>query len=152
MQGQAIYDALKNNPNLTLMLCGHTSTEARRSDLFEGRTVHSLLSDYQFDGSGGSGWMRLLECSPAANQIRVKTFSPYLNAYQTDEDSQFTLSYDLSGSGFTQIKTKFAASGSTPAITWSGLKPNTEYEWYVTVSDGLSITTSPIWKFKTRAR
>ena len=42
-QGQAIYDNLKDNPNLFLQLCGHICEEGQRSDVFEGRTVHSIL-------------------------------------------------------------------------------------------------------------
>lgn len=149
-QGQALYEALKDNPNLFLMLCGHISEEQRRQDIFNGRTVDTLLSNYQDGTNGGNGWLRILEFSPATNQIRVKTYSPVLNSFQTDADSQFTLSYDMQGSGFSAIKSNpNVTSGTSAAIKWSGLKPNTEYEWYVTVSDGVSTVTSPRWKFKT---
>src|SRR5690606_13235397 len=40
-QGQAIYNALRSNPNLFMMLSGHVSEEGRRSDTFNGSTVHS---------------------------------------------------------------------------------------------------------------
>ncbi len=149
-QGQATYDALKNNPNLLLMLCGHVTGENRRQDIWAGRTVYTLLSDYQDIGNGGNGWMRLLEFSPANNQLRVKTFSPVLNQFETDDNSQFTLPCDLQGSGFTQLKTNpSVASGATVSYRWAGLSPNTEYEWYVTVSDGLSTVTGPRWRFRT---
>ncbi len=149
-EGQAIYDTLKNNPNLFLLLSGHVTAEKHRQDVFNGKTVYSLLSDYQDLANGGNGWLRLMEFSPANNQIRVKTFSPVLNAFQTDADSQFALFYDMQGSGFTSLKTNpSVASGSTAAFKWSGLQPNTDYEWYVTVSDGFSTVTSPRWKFRT---
>ena len=46
-QGQAIYDGLKNNPNLFLLLCGHNPGESRRADIFNGQTVYTLLADFQ---------------------------------------------------------------------------------------------------------
>jgi hypothetical protein len=150
VQGQAIYDALKNNPNLFLMLCGHVPGESRRQDSFNGRTVQTLLADFQDLANGGDGWLRILDFSPASNQIRVRTYSPTLDLSDAGTDSQFTLSYDLQDSGFAIIKANpNAAAGSTSAIRWPGLRPNTEYEWYVTVSDGFATVTSPHWKFRT---
>ena len=149
-QGQATYEALKNNPNLFLMLCGHVTGESWRQDNFAGRTTHTLLSNYQDLSNGGNGWLRLLEFSPANNQVRVKTYSPVLNQFETDANSQFTLPYDLQGSGFTMLKTNpNVASGSTISTRWTGLQPNTAYEWYVTVSDGLNSVVSPRWRFRT---
>ncbi len=151
-QGRAIYDALKDNPNFFLMLGGHITGESRRQDVFAGRTVHTLLANYQNLTNGGNGWMRWLEFSPASNQIRVKTFSPVLNQFETDGNSQFTLFYDLQDSGFAALKTNpNVAAGDTVSTRWSGLRPNTEYEWYAQVSDGLSTTTSPKWRFRTGA-
>jgi hypothetical protein len=95
-QGQATYDTLKGNANLFLMLAGHISGEGRRMDIFNGNTVHTLLADYQSRTNGGDGWLRILEFSPANNQIRVRTYSPTLNQFETDADSEFTLSYDMS--------------------------------------------------------
>tara|TARA_Y100000588_G_scaffold317787_1_gene347037 strand:- start:109 stop:1086 length:978 start_codon:yes stop_codon:yes gene_type:complete len=104
-QGQAIYDALKGNPNLFLLLGGHIpgdGGEGQRVDRFEGRTVYSLLSDYQARDRGGNGWLRIMRFSPASGEITVKTFSPFVEegrgAFETDESSQFVLSYDMSSS------------------------------------------------------
>jgi hypothetical protein len=99
IQGQAIYDALKGNANLFLMLAGHRPEEGRRTDIFNGNTVHTLMSDYQGRANGGDGWLRILEFSPANNEIRVRTYSPTLNQFETDADSQFTLSYDMTPTG-----------------------------------------------------
>src|SRR3972149_7049549 len=46
-QGQAIYEALKDRPNLFLMMGGHISGEGQRQDTYLGNTVYTLLSDYQ---------------------------------------------------------------------------------------------------------
>ena len=152
-QGQAIYTALKGNPNLFLMLSGHVSPpEGQRQDTFNGHTITSLMSDYQGRAHGGDGWLRIMEFSPATNQIRVKTYSPTLNQFETDADSQFTLDYDMEGNTtpFTVIGTYVnIPSGSGTSETWSGLSANTEYEWYATVSDGQTTTTGPTWTFTT---
>jgi hypothetical protein len=93
--GQGIYDALKDNPNLFLMLCGHMHDEARRTDMYGGNTIYTLLADYQDYPNGGDGYLRILEFSPADDEIHVETYSPTLDQYQTDADSEFTLSYDM---------------------------------------------------------
>ncbi len=151
-QGRATYDVLKANSNLFLMLAGHVPGEARRQDTFNGNTVYTLLSDFQDLQNGGDGWLRILELSPANNQIRVQTYSPTRNIFDQTATSQFILSYNLQDSGFTVIKSNpNVASGTASTMDWSGLRPNTDYEWYVTVSDGISTSISPHWRFKTGA-
>ena len=95
--GQAIYDALKDNPNFFLMLGGHLNGEGQRQDTFDGHTVYTLLSDYQGRSNGGDGWLRIMEFQPANNQIQVYTYTPYHDEFETDANSQFTLSYDMTG-------------------------------------------------------
>ncbi len=77
--GQAVYNALKDNPNLFLMLGGHISAESRRTDTYNNVKVYSLASDYQNRTNSGDGWMRLMEFQPANNLIQVRTFSPTRN-------------------------------------------------------------------------
>jgi hypothetical protein len=170
--GQETYDALKDRPNLILMVCGHyAEPEARRTDVFEGRTVHTLLSDYQGYPSGGNGYLRIMEFVPAFNTVRVRTYSPYTNQWETDADSssQFTLSVNLSTpqpqsqpqlapeapeapqADFTLLGTVAGVpSGSTASFLWDGLDPETQHEWYVKLSDGHTppVAGSP-WAFTT---
>jgi len=101
--GQAIYDELKDNPNLFLLLGGHVPTfggEGQRADVWDGRTVYSLLSDYQGRSRGGDGWLRIMRFSLPLNEISVQTFSPYLDegrgSFEIDESSEFVLSYEMS--------------------------------------------------------
>jgi hypothetical protein len=147
--GQTLYDALKDNPNLGLMLCGHVSGEGKRMDVFQGDTVHTLLADFQGRSHGGDGWLRVLEFSPSTNQLRVKTYSPTLNALETDGDSQYALSFAM-GAPFELIGTRTGvASGATTSLQWSGLAATTEYEWYATASDAVATTATPHWRFTT---
>jgi hypothetical protein len=93
-EGKAIYESLKDNPNLFMMLCGHVGNngEGYRTDVFNGYTVKTFLNDYQGRPNGGNGLMRLYKLSVKNNQISVRTFSPYANVNETDADSQFTVS------------------------------------------------------------
>ena len=150
-QGQKLYDGLKANPNLFLMLCGHEPGEGRRSDTFNGNVVHTVLADFQGRTNGGSGFLRTLEFSPSNNVIRVKTYSPTYNAFETDANSEFTLEYDMSRGGplarigtFTDVCT-----ATNLAAEWSGLAANTTYEWFAEVCDGDITTRSACWKFTT---
>ena len=40
--GSAVYEALKGNPNLFLMLGGHLDTEGQKTDTFNGSTIYSF--------------------------------------------------------------------------------------------------------------
>lgn len=153
VQGQAIYNALKANPNLFLMLCGHNHGEARRTDVYSDNTVHTLLADYQSYTAGGNGYLRILEFDPDQNQIRVQTYSPWVELYETDSASQFTLDYPMiSGPAFTLVQQNTpVASGTPTAASWTDLQPGTAYEWYVTATDGTEMRTSEVRRFTTSA-
>jgi hypothetical protein len=154
-QGSAIYDALKANTNFFLMLGGHVFNEGgegRRSDTFNGKTVRTLISDYQGRFNGGNGLMRLMYFSPSNNLVSVKTFSPYTGNFETDANSQFSFTYNMqptgagtSGTAYVALKTNSAvASGAQASFVWPGLQANKTYEWYIKVTDefGNSVNSS----------
>ena len=145
-----IYDYLKHNTNLFLMLGGHMTTEVSLTLTDSGHTIYALRSDYQ-DRTGGNGWMRLMEFQPQANQIQVSTYSPFLGQSETDADSQFTLAYNMGGksiNAFELIGTVTGvSSGTNVSMPWPNLVAGTSYQWYTTVSDGVHTTTSPTWWF-----
>jgi hypothetical protein len=157
-QGAAIYNNLKDNPNLFLLLCGHIHAEGRRSDTFEGRTVYSVLSDYQGLQNGGNGFLRTFTFSPANNRIRVESWSPTLNraAALSDGLPHFDGTYDLTYnmqapvSGWVPLGTANVAAGGTSAsLNWTGLESGKDYEWYATASDSINLTTSATRRFST---
>lgn len=151
-QGLFLYNTMKVCPNFFLLLGAHVPGESKRVNSFYGDTVYSWMADYQSRSHGGDGWMRLMKFSPSTNSISVKTYSPYLGQYETDANSQFSVYYDMSStaSPFTLIGTNTsAASGATTTFPYSGLAANTCYQWYVTVNDGESMVTGPIWTFTT---
>jgi hypothetical protein len=151
-QGQAIFNDLLDRPNLFLMLAGHKHGEGKRLDTAAGGDVWSMVANYQDEPNGGNGWIRILEFSPVNDEIRVFTWSATLQQFQTDADSQFVLSYDMEGGPpFVNLGTVSGVpSGSDAFLTWPGLTPGAEYEWYVEVSDGTTTTTGPDWTFVTQ--
>ena len=157
-EGQDLFDAIKGNSNLFLMLGGHTTTEVRRTDEYpanSGHFIYSLRSDYQDRPNGGNGWLRLYQFIPSYNTIFVQTYSPYLNQLEEDDDSQFSLTYDMAGTAcddtpFEEIgSVSNVPSGFSPSIIWSNLPSDTHYQWYVTINDGVNLTTGPTWEFTT---
>ena len=103
-QGKTIYEALKDNPNLFLMVGGHWDVAARRSDTYRGNTVYTLRSDYQFQENFKSGYLRILRFSPVRNRIYVSTYSPTQQKYHPDRrENSYSLIYDMGGSGLPGI-------------------------------------------------
>lgn len=154
-QGLAMYDTFKTNANFFLMLCGHIGGEGQRTDVFQGHTVYSILTDYQSRTNGGNGWMRYYTFSPSNNVIRAFTYSPWLNKYETDANSQFTLPYDMNLSGaatvpFQPLGTNIVSASNGVSCVWRGLTNGFNYEWYVVVKDDFGNTeTSATWRFNT---
>lgn len=92
-EGKSIYEALKANPNVFMMLCGHVGDngEGYREDTYDGHTIRTFLNDYQSRPNGGHGLMRLYTFSVKENKLSVRTFSPYFNEEEKDGDSEFAV-------------------------------------------------------------
>ncbi|MFZ4763976.1 MAG: Ig-like domain-containing protein, partial [Roseimicrobium sp.] len=159
-QGQAFYNNFKDNPNFFLMLCGHIHAEGRRSDTFEGRTVYSVLQDYQGLANGGQGLLRAFTFSPANNRIHVESWSPTQNraANAADAlphlDGPFDLTYNMQApvSNWVALGTvNVAAGNSSASLAWNGLEAGKNYEWYVAASDAVNVVSSPSRRFATAA-
>lgn len=149
-QGRAIYEAVKDLRNVHLMTNGHISAEAHRSDTFEGHTIHSMLADYQGRNNGGNGWMRIWELSPRAGELTVRTYSPTLDRFETDANSEFTLPVDLSGVNgtFDDLETALVEDGLAE-VTAEGLEPGRTYQWYATVTGCNHTVKTPVASFTT---
>jgi hypothetical protein len=151
-QSRQIYAALKDLPNVQLMTGGHISDESRRVDVFEGNKIQSMLADFQGRDLGGGGFLRIWEFSPANQTLSVRTYSPTMDKYETDANSEFTLDIDLRGAGgpFRDIAITNAApdSVSTPV---DGLEVGKTYEWYAEVSSCGQRVVTPLYRFTTMA-
>jgi hypothetical protein len=84
---------LKKNEQVMMVLCGHV-TAAYRTDMDDaGRSVPQVMADYQIDGFGGSGKLRILTFHTSRKSIDNRTFSPYTNTCYAQAADQFTVSY-----------------------------------------------------------
>ncbi len=78
-------------PGIRLVLCGHMHAQARlTSERPDAPPVHQMLADYQGEEYGGQGYLRLLQFEPDG-RIVVRTYSPFLERFRTDDDNQFVL-------------------------------------------------------------
>lgn len=87
---------VKNHANVSLFLSGHQFEDF---DQFKyhldtgvnGNRVHELLVDPQNMANGGNGWIRLLEFDPDGMTVHVKTYSPFLNQWDTSPDNYYDI-------------------------------------------------------------
>lgn len=177
--GNYLFDkVVKPNKNVLAVLSGHLSDAeiliSSIDDDGDGRTdrkVHQLLMDYQSGAEGGQGFLRLLKVNPISNKINVETYSPYLNKnnYYDPEDypekDQFEMAIDIAPrekmvatdsihfNVYTNEpinKLYDVADGETVQARWRGLQSNTNYSWYVKVTDEFGgEKRSPVWNFTT---
>ena len=146
-EGLAIYNALKDNPNLFLMLCGHMHGEGKRYDDYQGRRVWTMIADYQDVDGGVGGWMRLLRFSAADNKIHVQTYSPtanggarYRRALRASSNSTTPRRSQRSGRSMTW------SAGEPRDLPWPG-RGSARGTSGTTSSDSTSTTTGPYWTF-----
>jgi hypothetical protein len=163
---QRIYDeVIATNPNVMMVMSGHYHDAFTRYDDFDDngdgvadRTVTQMLFDYQGLPEGGLGYLRLMQFDNIGATMTVRTYSPSLDDYDSDDPSleqqhqEFTVPYSTLG---IQPKTKtlrtnaFTAevqttqsigsvtgvvSGSEATMAWP-TAPLGDVGWFVTVSD-----------------
>lgn len=115
--GNTMWDRfVGRHPNIFLVVCGHMHGVGRLTSTgAHGNPVHQVLADYQSNRFfGRNGWMRIMQFRPAANVIEVKTYSPYLNEWLTDDGNEFVLPYDMRALG---PAASLAAAGQSPNIS-----------------------------------
>ncbi|GAA5146533.1 lamin tail domain-containing protein [Nocardioides marinquilinus] len=82
------------NPNVFAVSSGHYHDAFTRTDEFDDdgdgvadRTVYSMLFDYQGLPEGGLGYLRLLHFDNEGGRIVVRTYSPSLDDFDSDDPS-----------------------------------------------------------------
>ncbi len=93
--GEDLWNKLiRKNPQIFMVLCGHQGRTVHYRQISTndaGKPVLELLADYQRQPLGGDATLRLLRFEPTRQRIHVRTYSPFRNAYDPDDDSDFTL-------------------------------------------------------------
>lgn len=96
--GEQLWQKLVSKyPNFRFTFNGHVledGTGRLVSKGVHGNTVHQILANYQFKEEGGRGDMRLLEFLADGKTVKVRTYSPVLDRYDTATDQQFTLEFE----------------------------------------------------------
>src|SRR5690606_35609846 len=153
-------DFVATHCQVRLVIAGHEHSgddgEASRTDANScGDPVHQLMTDYQSRPNGGDGWLRYYTFDPAENTMTATTYSPKLDAFETDADSSFTLPFPLTPAveaPFSPVATSTVGADGLANATWSGLDPASSYEWRAVIrSGGQVVASSPTWTFTTAA-
>jgi len=95
--GDDIYKALvAKNSQVFMVICGHRPGEGHQTvKNAAGQDVFELLADHQSRPEGGQGWLQLVELDDDNGRINVTTYSPSLDKFETDADSQFSFPVDF---------------------------------------------------------
>jgi len=95
--GESIFDNfVRVNPQIFMVMNGHFTGERHQISINDaGYEVYEVLANYQNRPNGGDGWMRLFRFQPDLDRIEAVTYSPTLDQFETDPDSQFSFSFDF---------------------------------------------------------
>ena len=100
--GEEVWNKLvRCHPQIFLVLCGHhqrTIACRQVSTNDAGGRVVEMLADYQRLHNGGDAWLRVLRFDPAQKEIQVRTYSPALKEFKTDEKNQFVVPLNIPAS------------------------------------------------------
>jgi len=87
---------VKKHENIFMVLCGHHTGEAVRTDAGDhGNPVHQILCDYQGLHNGGESWLRYMTFKPELNKISIHTYNPSLDKFKKGPSSRFDLDYPM---------------------------------------------------------
>ncbi|MGA2030714.1 MAG: metallophosphoesterase [Thermoguttaceae bacterium] len=89
--GQYIWEKLvKRYRNVAMVVCGHLSTVHFVSQGDRDNKVYEMLFDWQnAEDPEPNSYLAILELDPEAAKLSVKSYSPTLDKYMTDQRSQF---------------------------------------------------------------
>lgn len=89
--GERIWEKLvKRHANISLVFCGHLSTVHFVSQGDRGNKVYEMLFDWQNDKRPEpNSYFAVVAVDSAAAKISVQSYSPHLDKYMTDPQSQF---------------------------------------------------------------
>ena len=90
---------MKLHENISFVFSGHICNDGVGTLVSTGdygNKVYQMLANYQFEGNGGNGWLRIITLYPDQRKVAVETYSPFLDLYKTEPEQQFEfLNVDL---------------------------------------------------------
>lgn len=88
----ALRDVLDDHCNVAAVFSGHRPGEAARGTFDDtcGRSVHHVLTNYQFIDNGGDGFLRTIDIDPLTLIADFAVYSPTLDRTRTGTDETFT--------------------------------------------------------------
>jgi hypothetical protein len=93
--GQEIWEKMvKKHHNSFMTISGHVFEGGLgflTSTADHGNNVHQMLVNYQMLPIGGDAWLRILNFSPDEKTIRVETYSPLYEKFDTDPQNHFII-------------------------------------------------------------
>lgn len=95
--GQVWEKLIKKHDNISMVFSGHILKSGVGTLVGEGENgnkVYQMLANYQkgVEGSenGGNGFLRIIKVDPENQQIKVKTYSPWLDEFMEEEEHDFS--------------------------------------------------------------
>ena len=83
---------VKKHGNVMFFFNGHVTGDGQGRWVGtgdKGNSVYQMLCNYQSSGSGGNGFLRIIEFIPAQDRISATSYSPYVDQFKTDAQNQF---------------------------------------------------------------
>ncbi|MBN1315524.1 MAG: hypothetical protein JXA42_08650 [Anaerolineales bacterium] len=129
---------IRHNDQIFMVLNGHYCGEKHKSPLNNnayGHPVIEIMADYQCrtDWYNDCGYLNIIHFEPDNNLIKVRTYSPHLDLWENDSDSNYDISFDFS--------TRF--NSFTPRPSTSGVQAaNIQVVQHDTLDNPSSVTVS----------
>ncbi len=90
--GNSLWSGLVSKHNVAFVFCGHVLGSGRTTSVgASGHVTHQVVANYQHLALGGNGYLRLVEILPDGRDVRILTYSPFLDALMESEVEQFEL-------------------------------------------------------------
>ncbi|MCF6288421.1 MAG: metallophosphoesterase [Proteobacteria bacterium] len=91
---------VSQHENIRLVIAGHQFEDFDRfkyrlSEGVNGNKIFQMLVNQQHFSNGGNGWIRLLEFDSDGETVRVKTYSPFLDQWDTSPDVYHNIEFKL---------------------------------------------------------
>ncbi len=98
-RGQQLWNIVKDYDQVFMLVGGHShGSGVQELTNTNGKSVISILTDYQFAYNGGNGFFRYLEFDESADKIYYSTYSPYAANLPDSEKSFFDVNF-MTGEG-----------------------------------------------------